>query len=389
VSSAAQTLLDRQATAESVNATGQAAAAITAEAQPISDDPVIKRWLEGQPAAPVGIEPLDLMLDRDPVPPTYVVHGLISEKTVNVLSSDTGGGKTWCAHALVLAVCESKSWLGRTVTAERASYVDEENPAHIPRSRLRALGLSTVGAAERLRYFSRKGIRLGDPEWHDWLSQHLRDFRPALVIVDTAMAATSVLDVNDNSAVVELFKGLRQLAEEHNAAFLILHHERKSTGGQGGGQSAMGARSWITQADSHLTLRLESCTEDPSDEDWRVLRTTTVLRTPKLRDDIEIRPEVVVIESLKNAAGATIEATVTSEGPAAAAPPRDHEMVELILECLADGPLGRGELAKAAGVDAQNGTFTRALKAATAAERVVQPKPRGPYELPVIGMPAI
>ena len=138
--------------------------------------------------------------------------------------------------------------------------VDGENPKRLARARLRALGMPS-GSGDRLRYFSRAGIAIGDEGYSDaWLSDQLANFRPDLLVIDTLMAACDLEDTNSNAEAVAMMKRLRARAEEFNCAVLLLHHERKQSKDhpRSPGQAIMGARQWAGQADAHMTLTVES-----------------------------------------------------------------------------------------------------------------------------------
>jgi RecA-family ATPase len=109
------------------------------------------------------------------LPPEWLVDGYIEARTVNVLSADTGAGKTWVLHALAVAMAMGTSWLGRAVQRGKVLYIDEENPIRLIKARLRALGLSKDGFGS-VAYSARQGVAVGDPGWSASLERTLAEF---------------------------------------------------------------------------------------------------------------------------------------------------------------------------------------------------------------------
>src|SRR5215204_238123 len=92
-----------------------------------------------------------------------VCYSDLETSTVNALSADTGVGKTWLLQDLAVTIVLERPWLGREVRAGKVLYIDEENPARVVKSRLRALGLNE--RFERIVYYSRRGIAIGEDGW--------------------------------------------------------------------------------------------------------------------------------------------------------------------------------------------------------------------------------
>lgn len=336
--------------------------------------------------------PLSLDFDAQPEAPEWVVCNLIERGTVVLLSGDTGAAKSICVDALTVAVCHDDDWLGHETVGQRVLVVDEENSDRLVRDRLRALGMENE-RRDRLRYFSREGFSLGDEGGSDAAIRHqLGDFRPDLVIVDTAMAACDLEDVNSNSEAVRLLKFMRGLAREHDCAFLLLHHERKRSKEHpaSSGQAMMGARQWAGQADAHMTLTVESemLVED-ADEDGhrRFSRTFKWRPAEKDRDGRPNIPQRVAVKSEKDADGALCWMLVENEGDIQEADTARDALAGTLGSLVQDnGQVTTSGLASLAQSDAQDSTFKRALKAAEAAGYIEKVKRGtwGPGDQPVI-----
>ncbi len=197
--------------------------------------------------------PVHFDFDGPPPDPDWVVHGLIERGTVTVLSADSGAGKSLVCSHMAVAIMQGKPWLGRKTHGERCMFIDEENFLRVVYSRLHAMGMKNADRP-KLRYFLRLGVSLGVEDWHERVGEELHDFKPDILVIDTASAATAV-DVNDNTGVAHLFaSAIRPLADQ--CAVILLHHERKPQQGtkRHAGHAMMGARQWAGQADAHIAL---------------------------------------------------------------------------------------------------------------------------------------
>jgi hypothetical protein len=320
--------------------------------------------------------PLELDFDEEPEAPDYVVDRLLERQTVTILSGDTGAGKSILAQSLTVAICSGReSWLGRELFGERVLVIDEENGGRVVRSRLRALGM-TNKHRERLRYFNRAGFCIGEPEWTAILLKEAGKHAADLIIIDTAMAATSA-DVNDNDAVARLFgDALRPLASELNAAVLVLHHERKQQVNQptDPGQAMMGARQWAGQADTHLSLRRkEELSEQPLEGDKRALRSEFLICAPKVRDG-EVHPKRIVVVSSEKQGNRLLSMSVEDGGIHEREPSKHQTTMGRIAELLNEkGEMKRGGILTALS-DIADTTIDRAISEAVVEGLIVKVK---------------
>ncbi len=305
---------------------------------------------------------LNFDFELPPEPPSYVVTGLFERGTVNIVSSDTGVGKTWLSCSLIAAALTKTNWLGRNVEAHRVIAIDEENPAAVIRARLRAFGAANE-QVDRLRYSNRQGVSLGKAEYNGWLLDQAVEHDADLILVDTVMAATNIEDVNDNTQAVAIYKGLRAIAEEADLAVVLFHHHRKSQAGQsrGGGQEMMGGRQWAGQADAHLSLQKKPGeSEQESMEGQESFNVE--LRVEKLRNGIEPPPEEIQIVTL-NEDGCLLTASVRSLGAVKREPSKTETLAIRMREALVEsGPLKIGKLAELLDEKSGSGTWERARK---------------------------
>ena len=72
----------------------------------------------------------------------WLVEGLIPLRSINLLTAESGTGKTWVAHAIAGAVADDRDFIGCKVKQKPALYLDGENPLAIVRRKLSELGIA-------------------------------------------------------------------------------------------------------------------------------------------------------------------------------------------------------------------------------------------------------
>lgn len=241
--------------------------------------------------------PVQFDFSGEPPDPDWIVKGLLERGTIAVTSADTGAGKSLICKSMATCVMQGKSWLGRPTSGRRVMFIDEENFLRVIHGRFRALGLTNADR-ENLRYFLRLGVSLGASDWVERVLGEMETFRPDVLFIDTAAAATAV-DMNDNSGVARLFAGALRPLADMGAAVNLLHHERKIQQGwkRNAGQAMMGARQWAGQADAHIALKAIS--DKPQIEplsDGGIRRTYRLeLEMPKNRDGHGVHEKIQIV----------------------------------------------------------------------------------------------
>jgi RecA-family ATPase len=323
-------------------------------------------------------QPVEFDFDEDPPAPDWIVVRAIERGTVVMLSGDTGAAKSIVASSLLHAALSDEDWLGLPTRIDRLTVIDEENPDRLIRARLQALGVDNDGR-ERFRYFNRAGVAIGDGKQTDeWLRQHIEEFQPDLLIVDTLMAACSVEDSNSNDNAVKMMKSLRALANAYGVAVLVLHHERKppaSGKGTGAGTSMLGARQWAGQADGHMTLTVESPFIETEGEDaTETLRTFIWRPAEKDRSGQANYPQRVAVTSEKDSDGRLLAMRVVNEGPIEDEETEEDKLAREIgaLVQRHGAAMKTGEIAEAVGCDAKSGTWKRAIDSACDKDFIVK-----------------
>ncbi len=229
--------------------------------------------------------PLFLDFDADPPDPDWVVDGLFERGTITVIAADSGVGKSILCQSLYVALARGTRWLGRATKGRRSLVLDEENARRIVHTRLKAFGMTNADRGH-VRYYSRIGVALIEPDWCRDFQETVDDFGPDLVVVDTATSAGGLVSLNDNSEVARLFSAALRPASE-NAAVVLLHHNKKPPDGKRGDPSyaMMGAGAFKNQADQMFALEtVGALTVEEAAGGATVERYRLRLETPKSRD---------------------------------------------------------------------------------------------------------
>src|SRR6516225_6203739 len=72
---------------------------------------------------------------------SWLIEDFIPSETVNLLSAESGTGKSWVAYSIAGVVANGQPFAGLTVQKCPVVYFDGENPAAVVKDRLNALGI--------------------------------------------------------------------------------------------------------------------------------------------------------------------------------------------------------------------------------------------------------
>jgi RecA-family ATPase len=199
--------------------------------------------------------PLHFDFSGEPPDPDWIVDGMLERGTLTVLSAAPSAGKSFLMASLAVAVVQGQPWLGRPTHGQRAVYVDGENLPRQVRWRFQGLGMRNEDR-EHLRYHLRSGVRIGEGNWLEKVTDEVEKFNPDLFILDTATSTLAIKSGNDNSEVGNIMTLLRGLCGD--MALVLITHERKPANGEAGrgdaGAAMLGGVQWQGQADSHIAL---------------------------------------------------------------------------------------------------------------------------------------
>jgi hypothetical protein len=176
---------------------------------------------------------------------------------LNIAVGDSGLGKSPLFYQLGLCVAGGIRWLGIPTTKGLVVYVDFEN-AQLNSQALRDalvkhLGLGTCPS----NFLTHFGEELD-------LERVVREVKPSLVIIDSLRSYEPEAEESNGSAAT-LLRTVRELAQETDTAFLLIHHTRKPRELEAAPplehspalewlNRACGARALINQTDFRLAL---------------------------------------------------------------------------------------------------------------------------------------
>ena len=192
--------------------------------------------------------------------PRWLIDGIWTRGGCGFISGAPKSYKSWLALDLAVAVSTGMPLLGRHRVAAPGPvlYIQEEDSLATAVDRLdqivegRAPSHHWGGSLDGLVWSPPKplpidiqahtGIVLSDPRWLAWLGDRVRQYGYHAVIIDTL--TTTVGEVDLDKAVdlqTRVLRPLRELAQMHDCAVIIVHHSRKNTQGGRRGSNMLGS----------------------------------------------------------------------------------------------------------------------------------------------------
>jgi hypothetical protein len=203
----------------------------------VNQTPDLARWLAtDEPDEPERRYTLHTAAEAlEPQPDTlWLIDGLFSEGSVNLLVGDPGTAKTYSLLDAAVCVAMGLPWLTFATTQTAALVIDEESG---PRRIARRLGdclRGHDGDAETPIYYTtldRFDLRSGDDIAA--LRAAIGETDARFVVID---ALVDIMPGGDENAVADVqpvFIALRDLADEAGAAIVLIHHNNKAGGYRG------------------------------------------------------------------------------------------------------------------------------------------------------------
>ncbi len=171
--------------------------------------------------------------------PRWLVHNHLVAESISVLFGPSGGGKTFVALDLALAVATGQPWLGSPVEPGYVVYATSEGLAGLARRIQAWRDAHGYPSLARFRVLP-VAVQFMQPNDLDQLRADLRTLPEAskLIVVDTL--ARSMIGAEENSAKdMGLFlDGVERISKESGAHVILLHHTGK-TGDTERGTSAL------------------------------------------------------------------------------------------------------------------------------------------------------
>lgn len=274
--------------------------------------------------------------------------GYIERATVNCLHGFGGLGKSLITGTLALAITLGGRLLDQECAKGRVLIIDAENPRREIKRRTQRLRLDP----DATRYLRASGPILS-AGFEKWLELEILDHKADLVILDSQRGLYPG-DEKEANEMRLFYSALRRIAEETDAAILVIHHDNK-------GRDFSGSTDIDASVDTRMHLHV-----DDKDEDIVYLKHAKCRQAKRL-------PEVK-IEIIVDSTGVYI----TSKGerqkspggrPASKLPTVQTDILEILVR--ADGPMTRSQIAYSLNVEHNDSTLRRAWTALQNAGEII------------------
>lgn len=140
---------------------------------------------------------------------------------------------------------------------------------------------------ESLAMLIRAGFIASDPGWQSWLTDQVEAFDAAMVVIDTLGTTVGGIDTDKSGDLnTKVLKPLKAIAEQHNCAIVIIHHNKKGNDDKSrSGQQMLGSVALHAWVESALYIQSkEQLTGQPAE--------VKVERENKLAEDMKFRVRV-------------------------------------------------------------------------------------------------
>lgn len=170
-----------------------------------------------------------------PEPIEWLVEQRVAQGDIHLMAGPSGVGKSWLSLDMAVAVALGvRVWNAFRVPAGPVVYVDEENTPSEVHRRLhylaKAWGADPGVLAERLVLLTpNQGFTFREMGLRSELLELVREVGASLVVLDSAIAVSTIADENDSVGVRRFFhECLSPLRQAVGSTVLLLHHVSKA-----------------------------------------------------------------------------------------------------------------------------------------------------------------
>lgn len=226
------------------------------------------------------------------IPPRELLLGeWMTERHPCLVYGQTGRGKSLFAMSLAMAVAGGGEVFGwRAPEALPVLYVDSEmdiadvvSRDHLLKTAINDLDLTAMGGNLRIlsRHHQPHGVTFPDlvePEGQAALVALVREFKPALVVLDNLSTLADIRDENDAAAFTPVLETLWKLRQA-GCAVILVHHTGKQEGKYRGSSKLaapfesvlqLAPNSELLRGDTGFQLRVDKCRSGIAPEGLRV-----------------------------------------------------------------------------------------------------------------------
>jgi AAA domain-containing protein len=187
----------------------------------------------------VYIETAAAFIAKEDPPLNFIIPELLPVGVLMMFHGEPRARKSLAAFEVALAASTGTPAFGlpRFTPSEPVVvlYVQEEDPRHLTRPRVRALIKARCGedgCPANLHVSVRRGVDLDNPLWVDRLITDLKELGAAVLVLDAARRLSTKTDEGPTK-VRELTSVLRLIVTAADVSIVIVHHDVKpSTNGQ-------------------------------------------------------------------------------------------------------------------------------------------------------------
>jgi replicative DNA helicase len=193
---------------------------------------------EGPPVEPAQggrflvFDALDALDFDEPI--DWVVEGLIAPGSVSTFAGAGGTGKTYSMIDLGVALLTEKQWLDFPVKRTRVLIVDEESGTKRLKRRLGRVmrghfidRLNPIQSGD-ISCISLSLLNLRDPAEAILLQATIEDLGAGVVIIDALIDISGGANENAAEEMHQIYQRLRKIAEDTQAAIIVIHHTSKA-----------------------------------------------------------------------------------------------------------------------------------------------------------------
>lgn len=198
-------------------------------------------------------------------PLSFLVDGLITKGSVNLLVGEGGSKKTWAALDLAVCAAMGKAWLDFPTEQTPVLIVDEESgPRRLRRRLYETLNGHLVKPEDMppIAFTSLQTLNVRSADDVTALHTLILQTGAGLVIVDALADIMPGADENAVKDVQPIFLSLRNVAETTQAAILLIHHSNKQNGSYRGSTAIKGAVDLMLMVESKAESKYITFTVD-------------------------------------------------------------------------------------------------------------------------------
>lgn len=201
--------------------------------------------VSAKPLQSLGVSAREYMEQSD-APISWIVPGLLPRGESVLLVAPPKAGKTLFSVDLIHSVVRGGEFLGEPVTQGRVLFISADESPRSTRLKLYQRGL---GAQDGDNLRIANSFRI---EQLALLEKTLEEYDPDVVVIDSLKSTSRGLAVSESSPeFAELVYDLKEVLGRHDAAGVLIHHERKSKAEDEGvaidkvrGSSAIAGAAW-------------------------------------------------------------------------------------------------------------------------------------------------